>query len=73
MRNPGMVIVHTMPCIMCGKDGMVEMPEEAYRRWSAEGAFIQVAWPEGPAGLREQLINGTHPECFDSIDWGDEE
>lgn len=71
--RPGYVVVTTPSCIVCGEEGMVEMPEEAYRRWAGEGWHIQRAWPGGSADQREQLINGTHGECFDRLFPPDEE
>jgi hypothetical protein len=60
------VKVATARCVHCGRPGEVTMPKEAYKKWKA-GAFVQQAWPEGSAGEREQLINGTHPKCFDEM------
>ena len=33
---------------------------------------MQNAYPELPAGLREQIISGTHPACFDALFADDE-
>jgi hypothetical protein len=58
--------VQTKTCVVCGQRGVVSMPYEAFLRWE-RGAFIQVAWPEGPADLREQLVSGTHPKCWEQL------
>ncbi len=71
-RDPDTVDVQTRPCIRCHKAGMVTMPRQAFERLEA-GEHVQVAWPEGSAGEREQLINGTHPECFEALFPPDEE
>jgi hypothetical protein len=58
--------VQTKACVVCGRCGVVRMPYEAFLKWE-RGAFIQVAWPEGPAELREQLVSGTHPKCWEQL------
>ncbi|HEY5787681.1 MAG TPA: hypothetical protein VIT65_23195 [Microlunatus sp.] len=69
-----MVTISTPPCIHCGKPGEVTLPKEAWERYNARnGQHIQVAWPEGSAAEREQLINGTHGECFEAMFPADEE
>lgn len=73
MAETEMVTVKTPPCAHCGKDGEVTLPKAAWVRYQEDGAFIQVAWPEGTAGEREQLISGTHPACFDEMFPPDEE
>lgn len=64
--DTGRVTVTTPRCMHCHKDGLVTMPLDAYEKWQG-GEYIQRAWPEGSAGEREQLINGTHPECFEAM------
>ena len=58
------VRVATARCMFCGEQGEVIMPKDAYLKYQA-GAHIQQAWPQGSAGDREQIINGTHSACFD--------
>lgn len=66
MAEPETVTVTTSICIRCGNSGTVTLPREAYERLLA-GQSIQTAWPEGSAGEREQLINGTHDACFEAM------
>jgi len=66
------VTVNTGPCVHCGKSGTITLPRAAYERITA-GEHMQRAWPQGTAGEREQLINGTHPACFDEMFPPDEE
>ena len=73
MADTEMVTVKTSTCIHCGKPGEVTLPKAAWVRFSEDGEFMQRAWPEGTAGEREQLINGTHPKCFDEMFPPDEE
>jgi len=63
--------VLTKTCMRCNKAGEVDVPEEGYAKWKA-GAFIQDAMPEVPAPLREQLITGTHPACWEQMFAGEE-
>lgn len=59
--------VPTGPCFVCGKNGEVEnVPIAAYYKWK-QGAFIQNALPMLSNGDREQLLTGTHSECFDKM------
>lgn len=55
-------------CPECGVVGVINMPLEAYRAWKGgAGAFIQDAWPEASASVREQLISGMCGGCWESI------
>lgn len=63
-----MVKVETPPCMACGRRGSVEMTEEQFAAFVAvqrDGTLIQIALPEVAPPIREQLRNGTHPECWD--------
>lgn len=65
-------IINTNPCMICDKGGKVEMSASQYEAYTAYrngvGArFIQDALPELSDGEREQLITGTHDECFDKF------
>ena len=53
-------------CMLCGNPSEVEIPDEAYGRWT-RGEFIQDAWPEGSLADRETLISGSHGTCFDEM------
>lgn len=70
--DPDLVHVQTRRCVHCGKTGEVVMPRQAFERFEA-GEHVQAAWPQGSAGEREQLINGTHPDCFEAMFPPDEE
>lgn len=59
------VTVNTGPCLVCGKDGEITLPKEAWQAYDdGKGQHIQHAWPQGTPAQREQLINGTHGPCF---------
>lgn len=52
-------------CFLCGKPSTVEMPAEAYTKWTG-GMLIQRAWPEASAGDRELAMTGSHDDCFNA-------
>lgn len=58
--------VLTPPCMCCGERGTVVVPTDAHNRWRA-GELAQVAFPDLTADVREQLISGTHPACWDAM------
>ena len=60
------IVIKTIPCIRCKKNGEIKVLRRDFERWEA-GEMIQVAFPEMPPGQREQLISGTHSECFDEM------
>lgn len=60
------MIYATKRCMHCGKPGIIGVNENelfAYLR----GELAQDAFKTLPAPLREQVISGTHPECWDAI------
>jgi hypothetical protein len=63
------VYLPTKKCIVCGKRGKVYVDEEAVQklRDGGPGTYIQDAMPDLSAGLREQIISGTHPKCWDVL------
>jgi len=65
MSTTTMMVVPTRVCPVCYESGTVAIPAEGYERWVA-GELIQVALPTTPAGIREQLKTGYHPDCWDT-------
>ena len=59
-----MLISKRCPC--CGGDGRVEVPDVAYHAWQ-RGMLAQVAFPDLSPAIREQIISGTHPKCFEEL------
>lgn len=57
----------TKKCIICGKRGTVEVLQENYLDYMA-GRKVQEAFPELSDNAREQIINGTHPQCQEILD-----
>jgi hypothetical protein len=58
--------VETPKCFHCGSEGSVDVPMEGFLRRQL-GALIQDAYPELSVALREQLMTGTHPECWEEV------
>jgi hypothetical protein len=61
-----MTTIHTPPCMMCHKTGTVNANPDGIRKWLG-GALIQHALPELDDDQAEQLINGTHPDCYEKL------
>jgi hypothetical protein len=61
-----LVTVETKRCQHCGDTGVLAVSKDGLALRQA-GAYVQDAFPELSAPLREQLISGTHPECWDEM------
>ena len=61
--------MRTPVCFMCNKEGFVEVSSEGYMA-RKEGALIQNAFPDLDKSLREQIVSGTHPKCWESMTVG---
>ena len=57
-------IVETPKCFVCGDCGQVEVPMTGFLIRQL-GGLIQEAYPDLDLGLREQMISGTHPDCWE--------
>jgi len=62
-------MVTTPTCGMCGEQGVVEVPAVGVLEWNF-GKHIQDAFPDLDIAIREQLISGTHPKCWDEMTGG---
>jgi len=60
------MIVRCKQCCVCGKSADIEVDNRGYIKWS-NGMLVQDAFPEMPSGIRELLISGTHPECWEEL------
>jgi hypothetical protein len=59
--------LNTGVCLHCGQNGFIEMSEDDYTQGMIaykQGSFVQQAFPNLCADQREQIISGTHPECW---------
>ena len=57
-------------CLHCKQEGSIEMSEDEYNRGINafnEGELIQCAFPGLSVDQREQIISGTHPQCWDEL------
>lgn len=60
-----MATIQTKPCFLCNMGGEVTVPAAELEAWDGgRGPFIQVAMPTTSAEIREQILTGTHPECW---------
>lgn len=60
------VAVECARCPVCGEAETVFVADAAYDRW-VSGALVQDAFPELAVDVRELLVSGTHPACWDSL------
>lgn len=60
------VIYKTTPCFKCGESSELLLPKEGIRKW-LDGAYVQEAFPNESADVRELIKTGIHPECWDKI------
>lgn len=59
-------IVETPLCLVCGFHGQVEVPMKGFLIRQL-GGLIQEAYPDMDKALREQMISGTHPQCWEKV------
>jgi hypothetical protein len=57
-------VMQTGKCDVCKKDGSVEVSMVGLLTYNL-GGLVQEAFPDMDKGLREQIISGTHPDCWD--------
>ena len=61
-----MVTYTTRPCMWCGQRSSIAVDEDKYDAW-VNGTLVQDAFPDWTPELRELLITGTHPDCWDKM------
>lgn len=54
----------TQTCVFCKESGVLELTEQEVESLQT-GIHIQKALKNRDAGIREQVISGTHPDCWD--------
>lgn len=57
------VVMATPKCSWCGDIGEIEVPMAGFLARQLK-APIQECFPEMDKALREQIVSGTHPECW---------
>ena len=68
---PAVEYVETKRCPVCRRKGAIFVPVDGYEAW-LNGTLIQNAMPDVRPELREQLVTGTHPDCWESLFEGSE-
>lgn len=66
------MVIATPRCPQCGQADTMQILAEGYDRW-VSGATIQDAFPDLTREVREQLLTGYHPACWDTAFGGWEE
>lgn len=65
-ENGDRYVIETPLCFHCRKTGTVELlAQEVF--YLHQGMLVQDAVKSLDAGLREQFISGSHPECFEAM------
>jgi hypothetical protein len=54
-------------CVVCGTVHNFKVTKDEYERWMNRGEFVQNVFPTITPEVREMLLNGTCPECFDKL------
>jgi hypothetical protein len=63
------VLMRTPVCGICSQEGEVEVPAIGFMARQI-GALIQDAFPDLDKTLREQIVSGTHPACWEIMTGG---
>lgn len=58
-----LITITTRRCFHCGREGEVTVTQEGLTAYNG-GEYAQVAFPELDKALREQIISGTHSDCW---------
>lgn len=56
---------HNMFCPFCKRVNTVRVDKYKWRRWKLDRGLIQNVWPDMPKDIREVMISGSCPACFD--------
>lgn len=64
-ENEGLVVINTT-CPQCGKQHYLGMTVNDFRAYAAERLADEV-FPDESADVRELLITGVCPECWDKL------
>lgn len=67
MMNKTVIDITTRTCGWCSKQGTVQVMEDDFWSWKNKTKLAQEAFPYLSAPLREQVITGTHPECWNEM------
>ena len=72
-KKDGKVYYETATCVYCNEKAFIEIIDvNKCEQWMKAEILAQQAFPELPTEIREQLISGTHPKCWDEMFSDDE-
>lgn len=71
VKDPNDMTVERV-CMICGRQSRVKVPVENMRRYLG-GAAIQNAFPDHPSWVREIILTGIHPECWETLKSDDDD
>lgn len=54
-------------CIVCNNEAFFLMTQDQYDRWIVQRQYAQNVFPHIDKDIREWMVSGTHPECWDSL------
>jgi len=54
-------------CIHCEDETFFLMTKEQYNKWQVRGLYIQIVFPHLDKDIREWMISGTHPACWNQV------
>ena len=54
-------------CPYCGKTSTLEMTNEQYEQYISGDSYIQNIFPNWSPAIREMLITGICPDCWNKI------
>ena len=59
-------------CPVCQDEVFFLMTQDQYDRWVTQREYCQTVFPDLDKEIREWMISGTHPDCWNSL-FGDED
>lgn len=59
--------IQTLPCPKCRQTGVVDVPDAEVAALVLGGGHIQDVMATTPAPIREQIMTGFHPACWDAV------
>lgn len=54
-------------CMHCKCNTFFKITKEQYEGWVENGEYIHRLFPNLNAEMREMIITGTHPECWNKM------
>lgn len=54
-------------CIVCNDETFFLMTQDQYDRWIVQRQYAQNVFSHLDKEIREWMVSGTHPECWNSL------